>query len=56
MKIQTSICSDCKHFEHECGDQVDFGCMEYCLHEDKEIKNLFFEEDKILKCKGFEMR
>lgn len=56
MKIQTSICPDCKHFEHECGDQIDLGCMEHCLHENKEIKNVFYEQEVILKCNGFELQ
>lgn len=57
MKINDSICADCKHFEHECYvpmGEDDYGCTEYCTHKDADIKERFHNEFEIVECKGFE--
>lgn len=55
MKIQSSICADCKHFEHECSDDLDYICSEYCLHVEEIVRDRFYDEDDITECKGFEV-
>lgn len=54
MKITDSICGKCKYFEHECDDE--WGCSEYCLHEDEKIHDRFYDLDEIKKCNGYEER
>lgn len=58
MKINSSICVDCKHFWHECaiGYDNDGSCEEYCSHENAEIRDNFFKEDDIKECKGYESK
>ena len=55
MRIDdSSICRDCKNFEHEC--DFDNGCMEYCHSTSEEVKDKFTDfETPVLKCKSFEL-
>lgn len=47
-----SICSSCKYFEHDCN--LDNGCMEYCLHPDENVREIFVNDKVISECKGYE--
>ena len=53
-----SICSDCKHFEHECDVPIgedDFQCIELCNHPNVDIAIKYHEiSDEIKECEGFE--
>lgn len=45
------ICSDCSYFEHDCWEE---GCGENCNCDNKEIKEIFYEFDEVIKeCKCF---
>lgn len=59
MKINTSICSKCTHFWHECNTEDGSGdtcCAEYCYHNSVLIKDRFYDDLEITECKGFETR
>ncbi|WP_091014465.1 MULTISPECIES: hypothetical protein [Paenibacillus] len=57
MKVNTeSICLECKHFWHECYVMVgdDCQCMEWCKSNSVDNREMFYEEDEITRCSGFE--
>lgn len=57
MKVITdSICLQCKHFEHVCGDlmqQEEYHCIETCIHPERGIQERFVDEHEINECEGF---
>lgn len=50
-----SICSNCKHFEHEC--DLDNGCIERCEHKDEKVHDIFVDnydyEKVVTECNGY---
>lgn len=55
MRINdNSMCSNCKHFEHDCG--YDY-CSEWCLHPEKRIGERFYDDEvAIINCEGYKER
>lgn len=54
MKVTSSICGDCTHFDHDCNrDEV---CTETCDHNNAKVKETFYATDKIENCVGFNHR
>lgn len=58
MRIDdTSICIDCKKFEHECGIHCgndDFRCEEHCHSSNMETIDKFHECTIVTACDDFE--
>lgn len=51
-----SICSDYKHFEHEC--DLGNGCTEQCEHNDKQVREVLVNdyEKVVTECIGYKSR
>lgn len=49
----SELCRDCKFFEHDCNPG---GCFESCMHPNKDIRDIFYDdEEEIKQCEGFEI-
>lgn len=52
------LCSTCVYFRHECpswSDSDEMGCMEWCEHDDEDVREQFLDAtDDIMECVGYE--